>query len=65
MISEFLPKGRVWTVTGMDFISLVWKEAWKITLFDLKKGQDMENWAAHTPSKNAQEYPHSPLPPGA
>ena len=24
----------------------------------------MENRAAHTPSKNSQEYPHSPLPPG-
>ena len=23
----------------------------------------MENRAAHTPSKNAQEYAHSPLPP--
>ena len=64
MISEFLPKGRVWTVTGMDFIGLVWKQAWKITLFGLKKDQDKENRAAHIPSKNSQEYPHSPLPPG-
>ena len=63
MITEFLPKRQVWKATGMGFRGLVWKRVWKITQFGLKKGQDMENRAAHTPTKNSQEYPLLPTPP--
>ena len=31
----------------MDFRGLIWKPVWKITLFGLKQGQDLENRAAH------------------
>ena len=39
--------------TGMDFAGQVWKRVWKQTLFGLKQGQDLENWAA---------YPHQEFP---
>ena len=41
---------------GMDFRGLVWKQAWKMTFFGLKKGQDLKNWAAHP----CQEFPGVP-----
>ena len=41
---------------GMDFRGLVWKQAWKMTFFGLKKGQDLKNRAAHP----CQEFPGVP-----
>ena len=41
---------------GMDFRGLVWKRAWKMTFFGLKKGQDLKNRAAHP----CQEFPGVP-----
>ena len=41
---------------GMDFRGQVWKWMWKMTVFGLKWGQDLEN-GQHTPAKNSQEYP--------
>ena len=42
--------------TGMDFTGQVWKQVWKMTLFGLKKGQDLENRAAQP----HQEFPGVP-----
>ena len=41
---------------GMDFRGLVWKQAWKMTFFGLKKGQDLKNRVAHP----CQEFPGVP-----
>ena len=38
---------------GMDFRGLIWKRVLKVTFFGLKKGQDLENLAAHA----HQEFP--------
>ena len=38
---------------GMDFRGQVWKRVWKMTVFGLKCGQDLENRAAHP----QQEFP--------
>ena len=32
---------------GIDFRDQVWKRVWKMTVFGLKWGQDLENRAAH------------------
>ena len=32
---------------GIDFRGQVWKQVWKMTVFGLKWGQDLENRAAH------------------
>ena len=32
---------------GIDFRDQVWKRVWKVTVFGLKWGQDLENRAAH------------------
>ena len=32
---------------GIDFGGQVWKRVWKMTVFGLKWGQDLENRAAH------------------
>ena len=43
---------------GIDFRGLVWKRVRKISFFGPKKGQDLENRAAHP----HQEFPG--VPPG-
>ena len=52
IISSYRPGVK----TGMDFKGLVWKQVLKITLFGLKSGQYLENWAAHP----HQEFPGVP-----
>ena len=42
--------------TGMGFSGLVWKRVCKITFFDLKSGQELQNRAAD-PHQKFQEYP--------
>ena len=45
--------------TGMDFRGVVWKRVWKIAVFGLKWGQDLENRVAHP----HYEFPGIPPPP--
>ena len=52
IISSYRPGVK----TGMDFKGLVWKRVLKITLFGLKSGRYLENWAAHP----HQEFPGVP-----
>ena len=44
--------------TGMDFRGVVWKRVWKIAVFGLKWGQDLENRVAHP----HYEFPGIPPP---
>ena len=48
--------------TGMDSREQVWKRVWKMTFFDLKQGQNLENWAAHL-HQDFQGVTQSPPPP--
>ena len=57
----------------MDFLGLVWKRVWKMTFFDLKSRQDLENWPAQLHQEFPEVHPlglyycghtkHSRLPP--
>ena len=45
---------------GRDFRGHVWKQVWKMTLYGLQEGQDLENQAA---PGVPLEYPPNPTPP--
>ena len=53
IISSYRPGVK----TGMDFKGLVWKRVLKITLFGLKSGRYLENWAAHPPPRIPRSTP--------
>ena len=42
---------------GMDFRGQVWKRVWKMTVFGLKWGQDLENRAAHPRHEFSRVHP--------
>ena len=54
--NDIISAERLGLKMSMDFRGLVWKPVWKMTVFGLKKGQDLKNWVAHP----CQEFPGVP-----